>query len=103
MDRRVELGSSFEEPTKPLPELGALRQQLPLKSRDRAEGQQAHHGPDLESLGLAVGKSEHVVEETIFLIPHARVLAEVGHRRRDPEEVLAELEGHVLVFGITDR
>ena len=54
-------------------------------------------------MGLAVGQPEHVVEETVLLVPHAGVLAQVRHGRGDPQEVLAELQRHVLVVRIGHR
>ena len=103
VDRGAQLGTGVEEPLEPLAELGVLRQQLPLEDRGRAQGQQADHRPNLEPLGLAVGQAEHVVEEAVLLVPHARVPAQVRHRRGDPQEVLAELEGHVRVVRIGHR
>ena len=88
VDRGVELGPGGEEPLEPLSNLGVLRHQLPLERRGGAQGQQAHHRPDLQALGTAVGQPEHVVEEAVLLIPHPRVLAQMRHRRGDPEEVL---------------
>ena len=54
-------------------------------------------------MGLAVWQPENIVEEAVLFVPHARVATEVRHRRPDPEEVFAELEGHVLVIGIGRR
>ena len=45
---------------------------------------------------LAVGQAQHVVEEAVLLVPHPGVPAQVGHRRGDPQEVLGELQRHVL-------
>ena len=76
---------------------------LRLKNRRRAQGQQADHRPNLEPLGPAVGQAQHVVEEAVFLVPHAGLAAQVRHRRGNPQEMLGELEGHVHVVRVGHR
>jgi hypothetical protein len=59
--------------------------------------EQAHHRSDLQPLCRAVRQPEHIVEEPVFVVPHAGASAGVRHRGRDPEEVLDELARHVEV------
>ena len=103
MDRGVDLRPRVEEPGEPLAELGVLRDHFPLEGRGGAEGQEADHRPDLQALRPAVGQAEDVVEEPVLLVPHPRVLAQVGHRRGDPEEVLDELQRHLAVVRVGHR
>src|SRR4051794_35205190 len=83
-------------------DLWILAEQVAVERGRRAERKQPDHGPHLESLRLAGGQPEHVIEEAVSLIPHARVVARMRHRRGDPEEMLAELVCHVHVvrFGV---
>ena len=50
----------------------------------RAERQQAHHRTNLQPLGTAVGKPQHIVVETVFLVPHAFGTGLV-HGARNPQ------------------
>ena len=51
---------------------GYFVEQFAVEHRGRAQRQQADHRPHLEPLGLAVGQAQHVVEEAVLLVPHAR-------------------------------
>ena len=52
----------------------------------------------LSRVALAVGQAQHVVEEPVLLVPElVLVVADAVHRRGDEQEVLGELEHHVLV------
>ena len=84
-------------------DLGILPDQLALEDRDRAEREQPDHRSHLQASGAAVGQPQHVVEEAVLLVPHPGVLAGVDHRRRDPEEVLEELQAHVGVGRLRER
>ena len=52
---------------------------------------------------MAVWQAENVVKEPILLIPHSRVPAQVRHRRGNPQEVFAKLEGHVSIIRVCHR
>ena len=81
------------------------RNELPLPlfdHRGSAQGQEPHHGAHLEPRGAAVGEPQEVVIEAVLLVPHA-VLAGLVHRRGDIDEMLCELEDHVLVGGVVGR
>ena len=63
-----------------------------------AQRQQADQGPHLEPSRAPVGQPKHVVEEPVFFVPQlVGVLADRVDGRRDPEEVLDELEHELLV------
>ena len=63
-----------------------------------AERQQTDHRADLQALRRAVGQAQQVVEEAVLLVPHlVVVLAHAVHGGGDPEEVLEELAGDLLV------
>ena len=62
----------------------------------RAERQQADHRANLQSLGAAVGKTQHVVVEAVLFVPHA-VGPGLVHGARNPQQVLDKLDRHVLV------
>ena len=49
--------------------------------------------------GAAIRQAQHVVIETILLVPHA-VVADLVQGHADPQEVLRELEHQVVVTGI---
>ena len=51
---------------------GCLLPQLPIEHRHGAQRQQADHGAHLEPLRAAVRQAQHVVEESVLLVPHAR-------------------------------
>ena len=69
--------------------------------RDRAQGDQPHHRADPQARGRAVRQAEHVVEEAVLVVPHLVVgLADLVHGAGDPEEMLDELQGQVLVAGV---
>ena len=87
----------------PLADFRVLRQHRSVEDRGGTQGKQADHRPNFEPLGLAVGQAEHVVEEAVLFVPHARVAAQVPHRRGDPQEVFDELECHVRVVRIGHR
>ena len=73
---------------------------LPLLDHRRgAQGQEPHHRAHLEPRGAAVGEPQEVVVEAVLLVPHA-VLPGLVHGRGDIDEVLDELEDHVLVGGV---
>ena len=103
MDERRQLRARIEEALKPFHEFGILLPEFAFEHRDRAERQQPDHGANLQALRLAVRQLEHVVKETVFFIPHARVAARVDRRRGDGNEVLEELERHVHVGRVVQR
>ena len=97
VDRGRQLRTRLEELPEPVAHLGILPLKFSLERRDRTQGKQADHGSHLQTLGAAVREAEHVVEETVFLVPHARVLAGVHHRGGDPQEMFDELETHLRI------
>ena len=92
-----QLRARLEEALKPFHDLGILLPEFAFENRDRAERQQPDHGANLQALGVAVRQLQHVVKESVLLIPHAGVAARVDRRRGDGDEVLEELERHVRV------
>ncbi len=72
-----------------------------LEHRAGAERQQPDHRTDLQPEGLAAGQPQDVVVEAVLLVPHVvRLVAGLVHRVGDPDEVLEELEGHLLVHRV---
>ena len=69
-----------------------------------AQRQQPDHRTDLQATSAAVRQPQDVVEEPVLLVPHLFVVqADPVHRPGDPEEVLQELLGHILVARIVAR
>src|SRR6185369_4388905 len=68
-----------------------------------AEGQQADHGSNFQTLALAVGKLEHIVKKAVLLVPHPGVAAGVNGGGGDRSKMLKELERHVFVDFIVHR
>jgi hypothetical protein len=61
-----------------------------------SQGEQAHHGANLEPPGATVGKAQDVVVETILLVPHAFRPCLI-HGAGDPKKMIGKFCGHVLV------
>jgi hypothetical protein len=97
VDEGRQLRVRLEESTEALAQLRILCHELPFEDGHRAQGEQAHHGAHLQTLGPAVRQPEHVVEEPVLLVPHPHVLAGADHRRCDPQEMLDELDAHVEI------
>ena len=77
---------------------GKARDDIGLDHRRRAKRQQADQRPHLQAHRPAVGQPQQVVEEPVLLVPHLVVmLAATVHGVGDPQEVLDELEGDLLV------
>src|SRR5271166_5691725 len=61
-----------------------------LDDGGRAQGQQAHHGADLEPPGTAIGEPQNVIVESVFLVPHP-FRSGLIHGACDPNEMLRKL------------
>ena len=92
-----------DEPAGALLQLGQRRHHLFAHDRRGAQREQTHHRPHLQLLGASVGRAQDVVEEPVLLVPHLALAADVDHRRRDPDEVLEELQRHVDVGTVVER
>ncbi len=103
VDRLDNLGPCREEVLQALRKLGVFFQQGPVEGRGRAQGQQPYHRPHFEPLALSVGQAQHVIEEAVLLVPHARVAAQLRHGRGDPQEVLDELDRHLGIIRVGFR
>ena len=69
-----------------------------------AEREQSHERAHLQAHGRPVGQTQHVVEKAVFLVPQfVRRLPHPIHGPGDPEEMLDELERHVLVHRVVER
>src|SRR4030095_327263 len=64
-----------------------------------AERKEANDRAHLEPGGLAVGKTQHVVIEPVFFVPHAAA-ADAIERVGNGEEMVDEFHGHVIERGI---
>src|SRR5262249_28700004 len=103
VNHRAQFGTSFQKPLESLDKFWVFLQNPWLKYGCRAQGQQTNHGANFKPLGLAVGRPEHVVEETVFLIPHPGVASYMSHRGGNPQKVFDELERHLRVVRIAER
>ena len=80
---------------------GVPRDGRRLEDRACAERQKPHHGPDPEPRGRSVGQAQHIVEESVRLVPHlVVVLADPVHGVGDPQEMLEEGKGVLLVVRV---
>src|SRR6516165_11796933 len=76
---------------------------LPWLNHTRGtQGQQAHHGANLEPSSATVREPQDVVVETVLLVPHS-FWTRLVHGPCDPEEMLGELNGYVLVIIVMGR
>src|SRR5262245_27411825 len=103
MNSGGQLRAIGKEISEPLSNLRELRKYLSLKSGRRTERQKTHHRTNFEVVRGSVRQAKHIIEETILLVPHPRVVAEVHHRRSDPEKVFDELQPHVGIAGVRHR
>jgi len=89
---------ALPEESDQLHQLRVARHRLLLEHRAGAERQETDHGADLEPERLTARQPEDVVVEAVLLVPHlVLVLADLVHGVGDPDEVLEELEGDLLV------
>ena len=80
------------------PELGPFVDHLLLDDPDGEQRNQPDHRAQPHGDFLPGRHGKHVVEEIVLIVPEPDALAaHVGHRFGDVEEVLQELDGHVLV------
>src|ERR1700751_3000505 len=63
------------------------------------ERQQTDHGADFEPRCTAVGKSQDIVVESIFFIPHT-IWPHLIHGASDPQEMAPKFDRHVFEGGI---
>ena len=103
MNGVLELGHLAQARHEPAPSTSESAPAARLDHRGGAERQQPHQRADLEPRGAAVGQPQHVVVEAVLLVPHARPSPRRFMARGDPEEVLGELRGHVLVDRVVRR
>ncbi len=95
---RNQLGMAFSKLRDQLHQLRMASGSVRLEHRRRAQRQQPHQRPHLQTHRLAVGEPQQIVEEAVLLVPHLVVmLAATVHRIGDPHEMLDELEGDLLV------
>ena len=81
MDELDEFFAAAEVGVQALAQLGTLPLQLTIEDGHGAEGEQANHRTDFESLRASVGKAQHVVEKAVLLVPHAGVAPGVDRGR----------------------
>src|SRR2546422_6292213 len=92
-----------DEPLYPALEAGQLVDDLGLERLNGEQRDQPHQRAHLDSGVLAVGV-EHVVKESVLLVPQAQALAaEIVHSVGDVDEVLEELRRDILVGGVVPR
>ena len=88
----------------PSRQAGKALDRLARNDRDRAQRNQPDHRTDPQAGGGAIWQTEHVVVEAVLVVPHVVVgLAHLVHGAGDPEEMLDEFQGEVLVAGIDVR
>ena len=98
VDRGEQLWHRFDPAPQPRQQVVAELHSLERQDRRGAQRQEPDHRTHLEPRGASVRQAEHVVEEPVLLVPQLIVVvADPVHRRGDEQEVLCELEHHVLV------
>ena len=81
-----------------------LRENVIFEHRHGGDRQQADDRAHLEALGAAVRQPQHVVEESVFLVPHfVVVLAHAVHGPRDRQGVTEEFLDKLLVVPFMQR
>ncbi len=74
-----------QKPFEPPPKSRQSFQQFRLEGLDRKQRDQADHGTDAQAHALIVGQAENIVEELIFIVPQAHIVAEhAAHRLSYP-------------------
>src|SRR6185503_13336851 len=72
--------------------------------RRRAQREKADGRSDFQPCGPAVGQPQHIVEESVFLVPQLVVpVADAIHRRGNPEEMLDELVRKMVAALVVHR
>src|SRR5271170_3527729 len=66
------------------------------------QGQQTHHGADLEPPGTTIRQAKDVIVKSILLVPHA-FGSRLVHSAGDPQEMVSKLYRHVLVERVAGR
>ena len=93
-----ELRVAVNEWPRTLAELRQLREDVVFEDRDCRERKQTHDRAHLETRRGAIGKSQHVVEEAVLVVPHLVVaIADPVHGAGDEERVLEEFLDELLV------
>src|SRR6266436_8330842 len=100
-DVGCQVATVLDKPFEPAFEIREPLQKFGLKGLNRKERDQADQGADLHRRALAVWKVQHVIEESVFAVPHrVHTVAAMAHGVCDVEEVFPELAGDVFVDGI---
>ncbi len=97
VDVLCQLRARRKESLKALAHLRILCFQFPLKNGDCTQGKQSYQGAHFQSLRCPVRQTQHVIKESVFLVPHPRIFAGMHHRRGNPQEMLRELGGHFRI------
>src|ERR1700722_9144244 len=88
----------IEKPLHALDEAGHASQVFRLECLDGEKWNQTDHGPNFHGNHGALAKMQHVVIETIFVVPQAdAVTAHIVHGLGDVNEVLEKFAGDVFV------
>src|SRR5262249_31781245 len=88
----------------PLRESRQALDDVGVKYGGGADRQQPHHRADFEAHGVAVRQPQDVVEEPVVLVPQLVLVdADAVHGPGDPEKMLVELRGELLVDRIVQR
>ena len=91
----------FDKPVEPALEIWQAVEQFRLQGLHREERNQSHHGADLHRFALAVRQVQHVVEETVLIVPHGLfAVTAMAHGVGDVEEVLPEFAGDIFIHRI---
>src|SRR5262249_36718276 len=88
-------------PVEHIHEFGQPRQTgrlAPFERRRRTQRKQANQRSHFQSYSMSIGKSEEVIIETVFFVPHLIVMtANPIHRIGNPDEVFEELVSRLLI------
>src|SRR6185437_104060 len=104
LDVSAEIWPIFDEPLHAMLKPGKAINQLRVQRFDSEKRDQSDERPNLERIGLSIRKMQHVIEESIFLVPELDFFpTDVVHGSADVDEVLKELARHIFVGPIITR
>src|SRR6266702_4587030 len=97
-DVGCQVATVLDKPFEPAFEIGEPLQKFGFKGLNRKERDQADHGADLHRRAFAVWKVQHVIEESVYAVPHrVHSITAMAHGVCDVEEVFPELAGDVFI------
>src|SRR5262249_52849784 len=97
-DIRDQIRMSLEEPRAAVHKARESKRNFSGYHRSSAQRQQTDHRADFEPSGVSVREPHQIIKEAVLFIPHLILMITYGiHSRRDPEEVLRELQSRLFI------